>query len=121
MAMVIMEGKVAKVGKVTSELVDIWVRDYMGSGLGLAQASVLDSAVLKQELTLEQASWVQDYMGSGPESALEQALWVRDYMGSGLESVQALVLDSPVLRHLEMACMQALVDMWEQGSEAVGV
>ena len=42
-------------------------------------------------------------------------------MGSGLESVQALVLDSPVLRHLEMACMQALVDMWEQGSEAVGV
>ena len=115
------------------------VQDYMGSGLESVQGSVLDSAVLKQELTLEQASWVQDYMGSGPESALEQALWVQDYMvsglesaleqtlwvqdctGSGLESVQALVLDSPVLRHLEMACMQALVDMWEQGSEAVGV
>jgi len=102
-------------------LVDIWVRDYMGSGLGLAQASVLDSAVLKQELTLEQALWVQDYMVSGLESALEQTLWVQDYMGSGLESVQASVLDSPVLRHLEMACMQALVDMREQGSEAVGV
>ena len=79
------------------------VQDYMGSGLESVQGSVLDSAVLKQELTLEQASWVQDYMGSG------------------LESVQALVLDSPVLRHLEMACMQALVDMREQGSEAVGV
>ena len=97
------------------------MRDYMGSGLGLAQASVLDSAVLKQELTLEQALWVQDYMVSGLESALEHTLWVQDYTGSGLESVQALVLDSPVLRHLEMACMQALVDMWEQGSEAVGV
>ena len=79
------------------------VQDYMGSGLESVQGSVLDSAVLKQELTLE------------------QALWVQDYMGSGLESVQASVLDSPVLRHLEMACMQALVDMWEQGSEAVGV
>ena len=115
------------------------VQDYMGSGLESVQGSVLDSAVLKQELTLEQVLWVQDYMGSGPESALEQALWVQDYMvsglesalehtlwvqdytGSGLESVQASVLDSPVLRHLEMACMQALVDMWEQGSEAVGV
>ena len=41
------------------------VQDYMGSGLESVQGSVLDSAVLKQELTLEQALWVQDYMGSG--------------------------------------------------------
>ena len=41
------------------------VQDYMGSGPESVQGSVLDSAVLKQELTLEQALWVQDYMGSG--------------------------------------------------------
>ena len=34
------------------------VQDYMGSGLESVQGSVLDSAVLKQELTLGPA-WVQ--------------------------------------------------------------